>query len=212
MTRGRIGVQIQTVTQGRRPRPSAWRKPRGALGQRRREGRPGGKGRRRGGRHHPQGRRPDVRRPPTCRASSRAVKPGTKVTSRSGARARRGTSSVTVAEIKEDAAAQPRARRARPKEKAKPNKLGSCCPSSPTSRRRSSRSRAGVLIDDARRHGARQRAAGRHHPRDREQRSTTEAKIARRRSTTSLVKMREGRVGDAADEARRAAVLRDARR
>ena len=80
----------------------------------------------------------------TCRGSSRAVQPGTKVTLHGLAQGQRSASiAVDVAEMKEDARGDA-ARAARPGaegEGASPTGWASCCPTSPTSRRRSSRSR-----------------------------------------------------------------------
>jgi serine protease Do len=98
-----------------------------------------------------------------------AVRPGTKINLTIWRKKEQKEISITVAEMPEDAVAQPRRGGPSPKEKAKPNKMGLVLSDLTEEQKKDAELKSGVVVDDgADRAG--QRAAGRHHRRDRPRR------------------------------------------
>ena len=209
VTRGRIGVPDPASHQGAGGVVRAAEAGRGA-GELGREGRPGGQGRRRGRRHHPQGRRPrreDVA--PSCRGSSPWSSPARRSRSRVWRKGAQRDLAVTVAEMKDEARAAPQRRGGpAPKEKAKPNRMGLVAGRPHRRAEEGAEIKGGVLVEDVAGARARQRAARRRDPRHREPRPDDRGE-ERRAGQRAAGEARQGRVGDAAPEARRAAVLLD---
>ncbi len=131
-------------------------------------------------------------RRPSCRGSSPMVKPGTKVTLTVWRKGAQRDLAVTVAELKEDAGATPgRARRsgAEGKGQAQPDGARAV---RPDRRAEEGARREGRRADRGHRGtGARQRAAGRRHPRDPVAGTVTEAKSAEQVNGL-LTKMEKG--------------------
>ncbi len=209
VTRGRIGVQIQEVT---RENAEAFGLPRvsGALVNSVEKGGPAEKGGVESGDIILKVDGRDVRTSTELPRIITAIRPGTKITLTVWRKGAQRDVPVTVAELKEDAAAtaQDRGRTPAPKEKAKPNRMGLVLSDLTAEQKKDlgveqRRGRRG------RRRRARQRAGrGRHHRR-REPRPDDRGE-ERRAAQRHPRQARQGGVRHVAHEARRADVLHHA--
>ena len=145
------------------------------------------------GRHHPQGRRPrsaDLVGAAADHHDGQARAPRSR--SRSGARARRRTSPSRSPRSRKTRRRTP-SRAAGPRRRRRPSPTGwaSCCPTSPTSRGRSSTSRAACWSRTSRRRVRGNVQPGDIDPRDRE-RGRRPRRRTPSRSTTLLAKLEKG--------------------
>ena len=195
MTRGRIGVQIQEVTK-ETAEAFGLPKPRGALVNSVEKGGPAEKAGVEAGDIIIKVDGRDVRTSTELPRIITAVKPGTKVTLTRLAQGRadghRGHRRRDEGRRAGDAA---RRSAPAPKEKAKPNRMGLVLSDLTDEQKKELDVKSGVLIEDIVRLGARQRAAGRRHPRDRQPRPDDRGE-ERRAGQRAARQAREGRVGD----------------
>ena len=209
VTRGRIGVQIQEVT---KETAEAFGLPKagGALVNSVEKGGPADKAGIEAGDIIVKADGRDVRTSSELPRIITAIKPDAKVALTVWRKGQQRDFTVTVAELKEDQAA-PAGRRGAPapKEKAKPNRMGLVLSDLTDEQKKELDAQERCRGRGRDRLRARQRAAGRRDPRDRESRPDDRGQ-ERRAGERAPREARQGRLGDAAVEARRAGILLDA--
>ncbi|MFO1324062.1 MAG: DegQ family serine endoprotease [Burkholderiales bacterium] len=147
VTRGRIGVQIQAVSK-EEAEAFGLGAPRGALVNGIEKDGPAAKAGVEVGDIILKADGKDVKTSNELPRIITAVKPGTKIPVTVFRKGAQKELSITVAEMKEDAAAQPRRGQPVPKEKAKPNKMGLVLSDLTDEQKKDADLKAGVMVDD----------------------------------------------------------------
>jgi len=147
VTRGRIGVQIQPVTK-EDAEAFGLGAPRGALVNGVEKDGPAAKAGVEVGDIIVRADGRDVKTSQELPRIITAIRPGNKISLTVWRKNAQKELTVTVAEMKEDAAAQPRRGQPAPKEKAKPNKMGLVLSDLTEEQRKEADVKAGVAVDD----------------------------------------------------------------
>ena len=147
VTRGRIGVQIQPVTK-EDAEAFGLGAPRGALVNGVEKDGPAAKAGVEGGDIIVKADGRDVKSSQELPRIITAIRPGNKIVLTVWRKNAQKELTVTVAEMKEDAAAQPRRGQPAPKEKAKPNKMGLVLSDLTDEQKKEADVKAGVAVDD----------------------------------------------------------------
>ncbi|MBK9114516.1 MAG: DegQ family serine endoprotease [Betaproteobacteria bacterium] len=147
VTRGRIGVQIQPVTK-EDAEAFGLGAPRGALVNGVEKDGPAAKAGVEVGDIIVRADGRDVKTSQELPRIITAIRPGNKISLTVWRKNAQKELTVTVAEMKEDAAAQPRRGQPAPKEKAKPNKMGLVLSDLTDEQRKEADVKAGVAVDD----------------------------------------------------------------